>query len=844
MNRVLRPDAHIGGLARHSATSLAILLAMAGSVAAEPAADAKLRPEQAPGSGSETVATNDGTPANLHEPLFDVRLNTPSEPDTERLRSAGEHSIGSGDDNTIWNLALAEVHARLTLAPDESHAIEPVDGPVFVNGARIEEQTIFGPDDDVRLSRYRLAITRLVGLDPAEAVARAVDGRKEEFEDRAYRFCHDESFGKNDPRAVTKLCALLDEASADACPAVVKSCPWNRKSADSWLPDIPIPVAVLRILFFALLAMVVVVFIVSILRAGWDDSGYTPEGFDDDSTIDLQQLPDTRSAVLWQRAQDAYNARAPEKAALLSHLAILRYLDDSGLARYHPSKTNGDYARAIRGHKPLQRVFRKISGQTERLRFGDGTVAPDVVAAVLKEGPDLIKRPVGELAVAPGPPPSAGSAGSGPAMALVLAGLAGTVSGCVEWPGHPYHAHAPEGMAALPALLERAGLEVEIGRWKWADVSPDTGVLVLRTSAAANAKWPSTLRLDDQLVERPIVIIDDTFESARMLFDTRRRPFSLEGRAQAMSVPTSPATCVPRALLAAPIKPVTMLDEGALEVLDADRIVTSSVSDFAFEMSPMVGEVKTATTGGAALLWGARPNTESPSSCVYIFVGRTLLTNASLTRPENAAFVAAFFASVAGARKKVALFDRLDGWMTKDAPGDNAGAGRAFAASNMLPFLVQTLLSLLLVMFAVGAAFGPLRDPVVRTHKAFVEHVEALGRHYARAGRRGLSHSAQALSKLVIARNRERVRSGTAGGWRALAQDLAEKHDLPEEDIVAALRLGTEGTTELGTPTPSDPPPHSDRILRTLSRLLSGRDAHRHLAEKKTSFRDRQSGDR
>jgi hypothetical protein len=116
-----------------------------------------------------------------------------------------------------------------------------------------------------------------------------------------------------------------------------------------------------------------------------------------------------------------------------------------------------------------------------------------------------------------------------------------------------------------------------------------------------------------------------------------------------------------------------------------------------------------------------------------------------------------------------------------------------------------------------------LRDPIKREHKAFVEHVEAIGRQYARTGQAGLTHAAHSLAKLLVMRHRERVRGGPSGGWASLARHLAETHALPEDDVKAALRLGIEGVTELGTPRIDDPSPSSERMLKTLSRLLAVR---------------------
>ena len=72
-------------------------------------------------------------------------------------------------------------------------------------------------------------------------------------------------------------------------------------------------------------------------------------------------------------------------------------------------------------------------------------------------------------------------------------------------------------------------------------------------------------------------------------------------------------------------------------------------------------------------------------------------------------------------------------------------------------------------------------------------------------------------------RQRDRVRGGAAG-WTTVSQHLAQKLELEEKDVKAALRLGIDGVSELGAPDANDPTPSSERMLRTLSRLLGGRE--------------------
>ena len=757
--------------------------------------------------------------------LFQVSLSGADAVYTYPVRG-GLVSLGGSDDSDVQHDALVYEHAFLSLSRF-SFVVEPIYGTVVVNGIEIEGAAKFGPDDDVFIGDFGLNIVRSTPADAERAAASAVEHRREEFAQPAYEFCHDGSFGSRDPRVAARLCALLDESTAESCPAAQESCPWSKRTREGgWLPQIPIPGGVLEILFIAVLIFAVLWFVVAMSRANWSDD-FDPGPIESaPAPLDLQRLPEARGRVLLRQAEDALNAGEGGRAAVLAHLALLRHLDDTGLARYHPSKTNGEYARAIRRHKPLQQLFRRISRQTERIRFGDGQVDVAEVQAVVRDAPAHLDAPSDAERGRVSPPAAA--------TALALTALA---SSCGGWGGRPYHAHSPEGMAALVALLEASELEVEVGRWKWSDLPPDAGVVVLRTSAAVPPTWPPNLRVDDVLKEASVVVIDDGLLSSRAFHGTRRRPFSIKEATKPYLGPTTAGPCVAPQWAQAQARSVALTDDGSIEVMKPERVITSSVSAHELKMIPLLGAVESSSTGGAAVMWGAHRHGFPSSTCLYLLADRTLFTNASLTRADNAAYVATFFASIAGPTRKVVFVDRLDPRMGSDDDADPSGAGRVFAASNMLPFLLQSLASLVIILFAVGAAFGPLRDTVVQSHKAFIEHVEALGRHYARAGNRGLTHSAHALAKLVVHQNRERIRAGAAGGWRALVRELAAKHDLPEEDVLVALRLGIEGTTELGSASPSDPPPHSDRVLRTLNRLLSGRDAARRIAPKKPVYR-------
>ncbi|MEM7676851.1 MAG: DUF4129 domain-containing protein, partial [Myxococcota bacterium] len=228
-------------------------------------------------------------------------------------------------------------------------------------------------------------------IEPREAAITSTTWRSQEFGQSLYYFCHDEDFVPSNPDDASKLCALFDESTHDACPAVAKSCPWKEKNR--WAFDAPtLPPELARVFVASIVIGLLTWFIVAMLRAGWEDE-FRNVRLDSEDTagVDLGQLPPARDQVLLSQASEAFQSGDVHRAAVLAHLAILRHLDDAGIVRFHPSKTNGDYARAIRGRRSLHRIFRQICRQTERIRFGDGNVEPAEIEFVLQQAPNELK---------------------------------------------------------------------------------------------------------------------------------------------------------------------------------------------------------------------------------------------------------------------------------------------------------------------------------------------------------------------------------------------------------------------------------------------------------------------
>lgn len=771
-------------------------------------------------------------------------------------------TVGSHEESDLPLPGLAPSHLDLVRRPDGVLAV-PSDGPVRVNGEVVSGPTEVSPDDEIEVGQYTLQIFVSRRADEAQSDEASVQGavdkasatREEEFGKAAYRFCHDPRFGD---RGVvgSDFCVILDESSQQVCPEAARCKDWKELEAvrrfgevskgsgsgRTWrrveeprpLFDLPsIPPVVSYVLMGLLVAGLVGAFLLSLRKAGWEsDELHLDDAELSEAARKLQALPEARSQVLLRMSARALEQGNAGEAAIILHLAILRHLDDEGLARYHPSKTNGDYLRAIRRRRPLAELFKQVALQTERLRFGDGQVDRAAVADALERAPGVLSAHRASSSLA---------APSLTALALAAVGL----YGCPEGPAvQDYYNHGPAGLSALAPLLRSGGLTVEIRRDRLLELPEEASVVVIRTSAAGKNPWPNELRLDTLLdAGKSVVVLDDLGKSSFFLPSTASVAAAAVPRAVSVGIDADPnkVSCafpfvgLQERYADDPIK----LPEGRQILWDGNS-QTSTISRYPLVMHPFLRyrgheEAKGHT---AAHAWAVHRNDgeEDLAGCMFVFADRDLFTNASLTRAPNADFVTRFFALLTTDGGTVVLADRLDQWASAEqdmfgsGPDDGEGTDptRALKASNMMPFVLQILLVLALLYVHVGAAFGPLRDRELRSHKHFVEHAEAIGRQYAKTGQPGLTHASTALAKFLVHRYRDQLRGGEGGGWAGLAKHLAAKHEIPEPDVRAALRLGIEGINELGSPGPDDPLPSSERMQVTLSRLLHG---HRQSAD-------------
>lgn len=664
-----------------------------------------------------------------------------------------------------------------------------------------------------------------LAIDPEQAQRRASELVREALDAPAYEFCHDEDFESAGVYGDRRFCKVWTPEALAACPEARAVCAEKEPSAwekfqlelPPWLGWTVLGAALLVVLYF---------FVRALMSHEGSPELDLGDAVSDALAGELAALPEAPALVILRKAKEAYAAGRAEDAAILAQLACLRYFEDHGLVAFHPSRTNGEYLRAVRRRSaPHAELYRQITGETDRVRFGSGVAARALVEACLDDAARLLATP-------PPPEPILGGFGGlgGTTAALLVLLASGAQSGCGTHE-KPYYSHKPSGMAALVSLLRGLELPVTVGSYALGTLPDDTGVVVVESSAIHEVE---KLVLDE-LLDRSIsvVVIDDAGQAEHILpvrtssaqvvrLPMLGSPISLgPERPEAETVYThdSWACGVNLALLDARLGPRRLRLPVGSRLAEADT-ATSSLSVHPWSITPTLlvdhGRAEMAARAYAAL----RVDKELGyfrDGCVWLFGDGDLFTNAGLAIPQNAAFVGGLFASITPENRRVVLVDAL-----RDRAVSDSGMARSVAASRMLPFLVQGLVWVAVLFVFLGAAFGPLRDPVRVQHKAFVEHVEALGRQYLRLGTDGQSHIARSLGKFLVMRHRVDVKSNS--GWLAVARHLSEKHQLPEDDVRVALRLGLDGANaaELGAAV-TDEQARSAPILRALAVLVSGR---------------------
>jgi hypothetical protein len=327
-----------------------------------------------------------------------------------------------------------------------------------------------------------------------------------------------------------------------------------------------------------------------------------------------------------------------------------------------------------------------------------------------------------------------------------------------------------------------------------------------------------TLSSTTALVGEPIDLDDEGLPKT----STRARTFMFEVPAQRLALTSHPVCNLdPRVFAPEGGPPATVVAESGYALTWDGLPRTSTLTGFPVDAIPILGRGPEHPEYTSAYAFALAPPDlhDAPwVQCVYAFAGFSPFTNAGLAFPENARFAAGFFSSLVELPGKILIVDE---WRGKAGTARESLTSR-LGESAMTPLLAQLLVLVVVWFVAIGAAFGTLRDPPRSAHKAFREHVAALGAHYARLGERGKRHAAGALARWVVHRARLEVGSAGAQGADAtatrrqlVAAQLAEAHGLALVDVTDALALAHPEA-----PTPADPE-RLGRLLSTLATIVS-----------------------
>ena len=270
---------------------------------------------------------------------------------------------------------------------------------------------------------------------------------REILADKKFRFCHDPKF----PLTTEEAASVPSSVSSDlACPAFANMCKRGLgatkleapKKTKFELPDLG---AFASYLLLGLLVAAIILVIYALVRniRPWQSKPREPEEAEEApavATVTVAQEVETDVERLMGRARAAAAAGDYARAIMELHAALLRRLEGAGLVAVHPSRTNGDYVRAVAGAKPdLATPVRSFVIDVERVQYGHGSASAELFQALMARMQTVTLEKLMVLALA---------------GALVLGAAA-----CRDERGG--WEHSPSGRVGAMRLLERAGRKVK-----------------------------------------------------------------------------------------------------------------------------------------------------------------------------------------------------------------------------------------------------------------------------------------------------------------------------------------------------------------------------------------------
>jgi hypothetical protein len=605
---------------------------------------------------------------------------------------------------------------------------------------------------------------------PAPEPARAVH---DVLANRKFQFCHDGNYPLTPSEKQWCEVGAGAGENAQACPKLREACK-NDALANQLdlhepfsfhLPELGLPV---RLLLWLLLGLGVGLLIFALVRHFLDRKAKedlvttnAPEAAPDDSAAALARQVETDVQRLLERARIQAAAGNFREAIGDVYAALLRRLEGAGVVRVEPDQTNGDYLRKVKVERPtIARRMEEVVDVVESAQFGE--------KAITREGFDgAFSRVLGILAERIG-------------IMLLAGGLLALASACGQ-PRDDWE-HSPSGRAGVIDYLGKRGFKVHerlLSVAKIADAKAEQLVL-LPDAQLGEDDWKAVMAW---------VLADG--HSLVVAGSRRELPAWIGVRI----IGKQAAQPLPLALADAPAKRwgalrATVPEANYLEdKTSGAAVLTRNQATYAAErwLGPVAGD-----------------NDDSESGRVLVLADDFLFRNASLLVGDNAA-----------------LLDNLlrDGGTNIELAGDLTGLVatnpvQSVERGRLGPALLQLAAFLLVLFVCKGARFGRPVQSERGQRRAFIEHVRALGLHYARA--RAERHALAFMGPYAVERLRERTGAHADRGLSGLAEAVATRTGRPLGEVMRVLLEARDASKDV----PADKGARDLETVAELCKLL------------------------
>jgi hypothetical protein len=634
----------------------------------------------------------------------------------------------------------------------------------------------------------RVALAIALGLAVAGSARRA---RAEEvgrtvadvLGERRYRFCHEEDY----PLAPDEhaWCAIVGEASG-ACPSLPRACrlppveravsspfatggrhgrrakgdkateraeqpdarrrPPDCKGSVSELASMSGAAQVVFVAMILIFALGIARLIAKNLLKGRAPEAPPPPDAkgDDPATAPAVRGPvETDVDRLLARAREAAARGDYARAVDDAYAALLRRLDGDGRIEIHPSRTNGDYVRALGSERELRAAVRAIVRDVESVQFGATLPSETVFQSVLARVLPIATRVS--------------------AVLLLMLGLGSSVS-CGDGDDSEdagYGDTSPSGTQALVDVMGRHGVKVAHRTETLATLEDRRAVVLLPDAMLDDAIWKHLLSwVRDKGGTLVIAGVTGLPPEVEQVIVTDGVADAGEG---ASLSPAPGVRWVGHASVSLP--PGYRVEQAALAADGGEGGA----------LGPRVVEGSVLRRGERVVVTERRVG----DGRLVLVADERLFTNVALVADEDATFVLSLlYRSSSAPEHQVDLCDGFTG----------AGSSTPLEAvdrAHLTPFLLQLFALVGLLFLWKGVAFARLRDPPAETRRAFVDHVRALGLSYRRA--KATRHVAGLYAVWALERLRERVHRSGRAGLIPLAEAIAARTGRTEADVMRVL---------------------------------------------------------